>query len=60
MTGLDKTLGIVSLVCLGAFLYVLGSYALEPDLIIILVIGTVMAGYDFWLELFARKPDNGA
>ena len=60
MTGLDKTLGIVSLACLAAFLYVLGSYALEPDLIIILVIGMVMAAYDFWIELFARKPDNGA
>ena len=58
MTMLDRILGILALAALVAFLYVLGSFVLEPDLIIVIVIGILMACYDFWIELFATKPKN--
>lgn len=59
MTLVDRILGVLALAALIAFLYILGSFVLEPDLIIIIVIGVLMACYDFWLELFAAKPKNG-
>lgn len=59
MSRLDRILGIVALASLAAFLYILGSYVREPDLIIMLVIGVAMAGYDFWLELFRGERQGG-
>ena len=54
----DRVIGIVALACLAGFLAVLGSFVTEPPLIVVLVLGVLMAGYDFWLELFGRKPEN--
>ncbi len=53
---LDRILGILALAALIIFLYILGSFVLEPDLIVVIVIGILMACYDFWIELFATKP----
>ena len=55
---LDRILGILALAALIIFLYILGSFVLEPDLIVVIVIGILMACYDFWIELFATKPKN--
>ena len=59
MNGMDKILGILALASLILFLYILASFVLEPDLIIVIVVGIAMACYDFWLELFVKKPKNG-
>jgi len=59
MTGTDRYLGIAALISLAIFLYILGTFVREPDLIIVLVIGVVMAVYDFWLELFRGKAKKG-
>ena len=56
---LDRILGVLALAALIGFLYILGSFVLEPDLIIVIVIGILMACYDFWLELFAARSKNG-
>jgi len=55
----DRIIGIISLACLTGFLAVLGSFVREPPLIAVLVLGVIMASYDFWLELFVAKPKNG-
>lgn len=59
MVAFDRIVGIVSLACLIGFLAVLGSFVKEPPLIAVLVLGVLMASYDFWLELFSAKPKNG-
>ncbi len=44
----DAILSIIALAGFVAFLFILGWWVLEPDLIVVLAIGVVMAAYDFW------------
>ena len=44
----DVILSILALAGFVAFLFVLGWWVREPDLIVILVIGAALAAYDFW------------
>jgi hypothetical protein len=44
----DAILSIVALAGFVAFLFVLGWWVREPDLIVVLGIGVVLAAYDFW------------
>ena len=44
----DAVLSIIALAGFAAFLFVLGWWVREPDLIVVLVIGVVLAAYDFW------------
>lgn len=44
----DAILSIVALAGFVAFLFVLGWWVREPDLIVVLVIGALLAAYDFW------------
>jgi hypothetical protein len=59
MTAFDKVVGLIALACFIGFLSVLGSFVKEPALIVVLVLGVLMAGYDFWIELFRREPRDG-
>ncbi len=45
---IDAILSIVALAGFVAFLFVLGWWVREPDLIVVLAVGSVMAAYDFW------------
>lgn len=51
---IDRILAVVSLLSFIFFLAILVDYVREPDLTIVVVIGIVMAAYDFWREL--AKP----
>lgn len=57
MTLLDKILAILAMVGLLAFIGVIGGFVLEPDLIIIFLIGGVLAGADFWMS-FRKRDEN--
>lgn len=52
---MDKTLALIALACLVAFMGVMLSFVVEPDLIIVTVIVLVMAMYDFWRQLYREK-----
>ncbi len=45
---IDAILSLVALAGFAAFLFVLGWWVREPDLIIVLAIGVALAAYDFW------------
>ena len=49
MPSIDKILAVLSLLLFVAFLGILVWWVKEPDLIIVVVVVTVMALYDFWL-----------
>jgi len=54
----DKILSFLALATFIGFLIILGSFVVEPDLLIVLAIGALLAIYDFWLRpLF--MPANG-
>ncbi len=44
----DAILSIVALAGFVAFLFILGWWVREPDLVVVLAIGVVLAAYDFW------------
>jgi hypothetical protein len=44
----DAILGTLALLGFAAFLFILGYWVREPDLIVVLAIGFAMAAYDFW------------
>jgi hypothetical protein len=45
---IDALLSAIALLGFVAFLFVLGWWVREPDLIVVLVIGVALAAYDFW------------
>ena len=55
----DHLLAIVSLLALSAFLGTLVVFVQEFDLVIFVIGGIVLAGYDFWREL-RGLPDHGS
>jgi hypothetical protein len=54
---LDKILGVAAILALIGFMGVLVVFVPDLDLIIVTVVVTVMAAYDFYINLF--KPKNG-
>lgn len=54
---IDAILSALALAGFVAFLFVLGLWVREPDLIVVLVIGVAMAAYDFWLA-FRKGRQN--
>jgi hypothetical protein len=44
----DLILSIVALAGFVAFLFILGWWVREPDLLVVLAIGVALATYDFW------------
>lgn len=56
---LDKSLAIISLLCLIAFLGVLVFFVKETDLTVIAVVVVIMAAYDFYAQLFRKKRTAG-
>jgi hypothetical protein len=54
---LDKILGVAAILVLIGFMGVLVVFVPDLDLIIVTVVVTVMAAYDFYINLF--KPKNG-
>lgn len=53
----DRIIIILSLASLIGFCGVVMYYVAEPDLIIIMGICLGIAVYDFWVSVFAKKPD---
>jgi hypothetical protein len=54
---IDAILSAVALAGFVAFLFILGFWVREPDLIVVLAIGAAMAAYDFWLA-FRKSKEN--
>ena len=52
---LDHFLAVLALLALAAFLGTLDGFVREIDLIFFVVVGVVLAGYDFWRELRGRS-----
>ncbi|MGI9384195.1 MAG: hypothetical protein ACR2PO_13655 [Methyloligellaceae bacterium] len=55
----DKILVIISLLAVIAFCGTVVVYVAEPDLMIVTVLVLLMAGYEFWSEVFRKKNGNG-
>jgi hypothetical protein len=51
----DAILSVIALAGFVAFLFVLGWWVREPDLFVVLVIGVLMAAYDFWRAHHRRR-----
>jgi hypothetical protein len=54
----DAILSFLALASLVAFLAVIGSFIREADLIVILIIGVLLAAYDFWRAFRVSQNDN--
>lgn len=55
---LDKILGVAALAVLAGFMAVLVIFVPDFDLILVTVVVTAMAAYDFYITLFRSK--NGS
>lgn len=55
---LDRIIGIAALLTLAGFFGILVGFVPDVDLIAVIAVVTVLAGYDFYRTLFARR--NGA
>ena len=53
----DKVLGVAAILALIGFMGVLVIFVPDLDLILVTVVVTAMAAYDFYITLF--KPRNG-
>lgn len=56
---INAILSVLALAGFIAFLFILGWWVREPDLIIVLIIGAVMAAYDFW-RAWRMDRDQGS
>ena len=54
---MERLIAVIALACLVGFMAIVLGFVTEPDLIVITIIVLVMAGYDFYLQLF-RKPKD--
>lgn len=54
---IDAILSAIAFAGFVAFLFILGFWVREPDLIVVLAIGAAMAAYDFWLA-FRKSKEN--
>jgi len=55
---MNAILSILALACFAFFLGIVAWFVREPDLIIILVFGVVLAAFDFW-RTFQASRQNG-
>lgn len=55
----DAILSVLALAGFIAFLFILGWWVREPDLIVVLIIGAVLAAYDFWRAWRADRNLGG-
>ena len=55
----DKILVVVSLLAVIAFCGTVVYFVAEPDLLVVTVLVLLMAGYDFWSDVFRKKNGNG-
>ena len=55
----DAILSILALAGFAAFLFILGYWVAEPALITFLVLGFVLAAYDFWRAFKKSGPNGG-
>lgn len=53
----DAILSLLALAGFLAFLFILGYWVRQPDLIVVLVIGGGLAAYDFWVS-FRKSRQN--
>jgi len=53
----DKILALVALLGLIIFNSVILIWVAEPDLIILVSIGLILAAYDFWCSVFRRSRE---
>jgi len=58
MSWSDKIIAFFGLVGLIAFNAVILIWVAEPDLIILVSIGLILAAYDFWHNVFSKPGDN--
>lgn len=56
---LDKILGVAAILVLAGFMSVLIIFVPDIDLILVTVVVTGMAAYDFYRTLFKRKNGDG-
>ncbi|MEQ8815163.1 MAG: hypothetical protein RLO51_20340 [Thalassobaculum sp.] len=52
---LDRTIGLSALALLIGFMAILIGFVPHPDLIAVIVVVVLMAGYDFYRSLFAGR-----
>jgi hypothetical protein len=55
----DKILGVAAIIVLIGFMSVLVVFVPDFDLILVTLVVTGMAAYDFYVTLFKRKNGNG-
>lgn len=55
---LDRTIGLAALALLVGFMGVLLGFVPRLDLIAVVVVVVLMAGYDFYRALFAKRNDR--
>lgn len=55
---LDRIIGIAALAVLGGFVGILVGFVPDVDLMLVVTIPVILAGYDFYLSLF-RARDGG-
>ena len=58
MTGVDRILALLAFVGFVVFSGIVVWWVREIDLIIVVVLVSVMAGYDFWLGAGQAKSDD--
>ena len=56
---IDKILVIVSMLAVIAFCGTVVYFVAEPDLMVVTVLVLLMAGHDFWSDVFRKKKRNG-
>ena len=56
---IDKILVIISLLAMVAFCGTVVYFVAEPDLMVVTALVLLMAGYDFWSDVFRKKNGNG-
>ena len=55
---MERLIAVLALACLLGFMAIVLGFVTEPDLIVITIIVLLMAGYDFYLQLFREKNDK--
>lgn len=59
MTGVDRILALLAFVGFVAFSGIVIWWVKEIDLIVVVVLVSAMAGYDFWLGAGQARDDDG-
>lgn len=56
---MNAILSILALASLAFYLGIIAWFVREPDLIILLTLGVVLAAYDFWRSFMASRENGG-